>query len=318
MRTISNVAIIGAGTMGYSLAVSFTAGGCDVSLIDNKEEALQRAMVQAKSAFDVLVQAGKITMDESRRALDRIVPTIQLSKGVKSADLAVETVYEDPEVKKEVFNELDRLCQPYTIFASNSSWLDIFDIGKDLKRQKKLIVTHWFSPPHIMPLVEVAAGEKTSAETVEAVTEVLKRIGKTVLVLNKFIPGCFINRLQFLISKEIFRLVDQGYINIEDTDSALKASIAVRWPVTGYLQGIDFAGLDTVTMARTNAPGGGVTPDWPKGRIKMIADKVAQGKTGVKTGEGFYDYTGKTADEWFRKRDLNILKVVEMIKGLTL
>lgn len=112
--------------------------------------------------------------------------------------------------------------------------------------------------------------------------------------------------------------MDEGYINAEDVDYGLKASMAVRWPVVGYLQGLDFAGLDTVDRTRTHAPGGGVTPDWPKGPIKAIREKVNQGKTGVKAGEGFYNYAGRSIDEWFRKRDLNALKVVDMIEEVRL
>lgn len=316
MERIQNVTIVGAGTMGYSLAVSFSVGGCNVSLMDNKEESLHRAMIQAKHAFEVISEAGKLTMEQTKRAFERIKPTTQLREAIQSSEYVLETVYEDPEIKQKLLSELDGLCQPHCIIASNTSWLDLFEIGKEVKRQDKLILTHWFSPPHIMPLVEIAASEKTSAETIKTVIEVHKRIGKTILLFKRFIPGCFVNRLQFLISKEIFRLVDQEYINIEDVDSALKASLAVRWPVTGYLQGLDFAGLDTVNRSRTNATGGGVTPDWPKGPIKAITDRVAQGKTGVKSGKGFYNYEGETTDEWLRKRDLNTLKVAEMIKEL--
>ena len=315
MPGINHITIIGAGTMGYSLAVSFAAGGCTTSLVDNKEVSLQRGMEQVKNAFSVLVEAGKMTTGESQGALERITPTTQLREGVRSADLVVESVYENPENKREVLNELDRLCQPHTILASNTSWLDIFEIAKEVGRQDKLIITHWFSPPHIMPLVEVAVSDKTSSETIKTVVEVHKRLGKKVLVLQKFIPGCFINRLQYLISKEIFSMLDKGHFNIEDVDLALKASLAVRWPVTGFIQGLDFAGLDTINRTRTQ---GGLTPDWSKGPIKVVADKVAQGKTGVKVGEGFYSYTDNSVDEWFRKRDFNSLKVVDMIEELNL
>lgn len=191
MSRISNVAIIGAGTMGYSLAVSFAAGGCDVSLVDNKEKALRRGMEQVKNAFTVLVEAGKITVKQSQDALERTKPTTELSEGVRSADLVVETVYEDPEVKREVFTELDKLCQTDTIFASNTSWLNIFEIAKDVKRQDKLLVTHWFSPPHIMPLVEIAGGDKTSPDAIKTVIEVHKRIGKKGIGPPKIHPRLF-------------------------------------------------------------------------------------------------------------------------------
>ena len=126
--------------------------------------------------------------------------------------------------------------------------------------------------------------------------------------MKKFIPGCFINRLQKAVSNEIFQLIEEGYINPEDVDPALKTSLAVRWLGTGYIQGMDFGGLDVVLQARTLSP--------VKASIKFLEDKVARGQLGVKSGEGFYSYEGKSIEEWIRQRDISFIKIVELMEKL--
>jgi 3-hydroxybutyryl-CoA dehydrogenase len=208
---MKNVAIIGAGTMGHSLAQAFAQGGYQVFLNDTSEEVLSKAQTLISSNLDTLSRAGLFDPAEKENVLEqRISCTTDLARAVAQSDLVIEAIVEVPEVKKEMFSELDRLAPPEAILSSNTSYLDIFKFV-ETGRPEKVIITHWFAPPHIVPLVEIVQGPQTSPETVATIERILKGLGKQTIIIKKFLPGFIANRLQAALALEAYRLIDEGY-----------------------------------------------------------------------------------------------------------
>jgi len=310
---MDNVAIIGAGTMGHALAQVFAQGGYQVSLNDVSEEILQQARRLIASNLEILCQAGVFDSAEKSSVLEeRITYTTDLATAVATSELVIEAIVEDREAKKGLFSELDRLCPPEAILASNTSYLDIYQFV-ETKRPGKVIITHWFAPPHIVPLVEIVPGPQTTPETVAMVKKVLDGLGKQTIVLKKFLPGFIANRLQAALSLEVYHLLDNGYATPEDIDRATKASFGLRIPILGLVKRVDFAGVDLVQRILKNKS---YTPPPVKGRSQVVDSMVSQGRLGVKTGKGFYDYGDSLIEEILRKRDMKLLKLREFLTEL--
>jgi 3-hydroxybutyryl-CoA dehydrogenase len=312
MTKIQNVTIIGAGTMGHSLAQVFAQGGCNVWLNDLKDEILNKAKRLISSNLKTLVDLGMLETNQPAAILDRIQTTTKIEKAGENAHLVVEAIVEDAAAKKKMFTTLDRVCPPQAILASNTSYLDIFKFV-ETKRPEKVLITHWFAPPHLVPLVEIVRGPNTSPETVEALKALLIHLGKKPIVLSKFLPGFIANRLQSALRIEAHFLLDHGYATAEDIDEATKASFGLRIPILGLLKREDFAGLDVVQKNLNNRL---YQPPEAKGSSKTLDRLIAQGKLGVKTGSGFYDYQGRSTEDLMRERDIKLIKLREFLRGL--
>ncbi len=302
---IRRILVVGAGTMGHSLAQTFAQGGYAVALVDIDGETLEKAASLIASNLRSLEELGLTEKRKSREIVKRIGLFTSLQEGACGADLAIEAIFEDPEAKEDLFQKLEDVCPARTIFASNTSYLNVFEF-KTLKRLDKTIITHWFVPPHIIPLVEVVRGPRTSRKTVETVKNLLSQLGKQPIVMDTFIPGFIVNRLQRALAREIFHLLDNGYATAEDIDTAVKASLGYRIPILGVVQRYDFAGIDFVYQVMKNPPIDLVSEDKPSETVKDLVDR---GYLGVKSGRGFYDYSGKKMEEILRDRDMKLLKL---------
>lgn len=296
---IKNVAVLGAGTMGVGIAQSFAQAGIDVQLFDINVEALERAPQLMRSNLETLERHGLSKAEEREAIVARIHPCVELRDAVSDADVVVECVFEKKEIKRDVFSKLDEFCPERTIFASNTSYLNIFEVVPE-KRQENTVIAHWFAPPHIIPLVEVVRGEWTANTTVEVVTALLEQVGKTPIVMNKFVPGFAINRILRILGREIFFLLDNDYMSAADLDKAVKASIAPRMMALGLVQRYDFTGIDLSAGNLKN-------PDYLEPPIdndpKSLRELVEDGSLGVKSGLGFYDYRDKEISETLADRD---------------
>jgi 3-hydroxybutyryl-CoA dehydrogenase len=174
-----------------------------------------------------------------------------------------------------------------------------------------MIITHWWAPPHLIPLVDVVRGPKSSAETVETVRRVLLKLGKIPVVMEKFIPGFIVNRLQRAMAREIFYLLDQGYATPEQIDTAVKNSLGVRIPVAGVVQRYDFTGLDLALVFEENPSIHLVSRRRP---FETLIRLVRNGHLGVKSGKGFYDYSSRKMPEVLRERDLKLIETIKFFK----
>lgn len=312
MTAIRNVAIIGAGTMGHSLAQVFAQGGYPVRLMDLKEEILSKAKSLMASNLQTLVELRLLKKNQQSPILSRIQTTTNLEEAGKKADLVIEAIIEDAGAKKEMFQALDEICPPSAILASNTSYLDIFKFV-ETKRPEKVLITHWFAPPHIVPLVEIVRGPQTAQETVDAVKTLLIGLGKRPIVLSKFLPGFIGNRLQSALGLEVFYLLDSGYATAEDIDEVTKASFGLRLPILGLVKRMDFTGLDLTQKILSNRS---YQPPMVSGQSTSVDRLIAQGKLGVKTGSGFYDYGGRSTEEIMKERDGKLIKLRKFLQDL--
>lgn len=310
---MNKMAVIGAGTMGHSFAHIFAQGGYRVSLHDISEDALKQARRLIASNLKTLTEVGLCDPEVKATILnEQITFTTDLNQAVADTELVVEAIVEDADAKKTLFNELDRIAPPHTILASNTSYLDIYQF-METNRPQKVIITHWFAPPHIVPLVEIVPGPQTAPETVAKVKDIIEDLGKQTVVLKKFLPGFIANRLQAALTREVMNLLDNGYATPQDIDKATKASFGLRIPILGLVKRLDFSGLDLVQKVLRNKS---YTPPPVKERFEMVDLLISQGHLGAKTGRGFYEYGEMPVEDIFKERDIKLLKLKEFLTEL--
>jgi 3-hydroxybutyryl-CoA dehydrogenase len=304
-KNVKRVAVIGAGVMGHSIAQVFAQAGILVRLVDVKNAFLAHALQLVKSNLRTLADCGRVSPQAIPAILDRIRPTTDLADAVKEVDFVLEAVVEIPEVKKKVFAQLEAACPENVVLASNTSGLEIFKIieVKDLSR---VVVTHWFAPPHIIPLVEVVPGPATAPGVLQFAAQLMERIGKKPLVMKQFIQRFIVNRIQNAIVRAALEMITNGWASPEQIDLAVKTSLGIRLPIVGVVQSLDFTGLNLIH-------------DMTKGtgtENPLIEERVRQGHLGASTSKGIYDYGGRSEEEILRKRDLLYLKVLDFLENL--
>jgi 3-hydroxybutyryl-CoA dehydrogenase len=309
MNKIKKIMVIGSGTMGHGIAQIFATAGYQVAMQDSIPQALVRADTLIKSSLDTMVEAGIVKKADIPAILSRITPTTSLEEAAKDADLAIECIVENKEAKIDLFKKLDAACPPKTILASNSSMLNIFDFV-ECSRPDKLIVTHFYAPPQIIPLVDILKNEKTDPKNVDAVVDILKKMGKKPIIFNKPVSGYVVSRLMIAYQREIYYLLDNGFLSAKDLDDAIIWGLAMRMIVVGGVQRIDFGGLDLSAKNATNTKDS--TP--LEYKPKLLYQLVEQGNLGVKTGKGFYDYDGKSEAELAHARDVKLLKLLKILQ----
>lgn len=304
-ETIRKAAVIGAGVMGHSIAQVFAAAGVEVVLVDLKSESLKRAMKLIRSNCETLAEFNRIRRDDIPKIVERIHTSTDLPVAVRDVDIVVEAVNEVKSLKKTLFRDLSRYCRKDTILASNTSGLNIYKFVK-VDNPSRLIIHHWFAPPHIIPLVEVVPGDTTSRETIETSVDLLKKLGKRPLVLKKFFPSFIVNRVQNMISFSFHTILDKEWATPQEIDEAVKSVLGIRLPVVGIAQSQDFTGLDLIYDIQKRSPI----------RFKCIKTRYARGEYGVKTGKGFYDYKGRSEEEILKKRDAMYLRMQDFIEEI--
>ena len=305
LEDVENVTVVGAGIMGHGIAQVFALGGYRVSLNDVNETILSNAVSRLKANLKTFSDNGIISPDEIDATLSRITTTTNLETAVRDVDYVTEAVVEEIESKRQLFNQLDALCPPRTILASNSSSQLISDFASATRRQDRVVLTHWFNPPHIVPTVEIIRGHRTSDDTVELVYALLKKVGKLPVRILKEIPGYLVNRIQMAMLREVWHLWEQGVASAEDIDLAVKGSFGFRLASIGPLLTNDLGGHDTTyRVAKYLLPLINDSHE-PAAAFKRM---VEAGDFGAKTGKGFFDYSEQ---EWSRiteKRDQEFLQ----------
>jgi 3-hydroxybutyryl-CoA dehydrogenase len=290
---IKRVAVVGAGLMGHGIAQEFALAGYAVSLHDITDEKLEEALKDIQNDLRWLTDTGLITGEQAKSAPARIHTSTCLDDTVSGVDLVVEAVFEDLDLKQRTFQELDRLCPERTILASNTSTLMPSKFASVTRRPDKVLVVHYFNPPLLIPLVEVVRGEDTSNETVTAVCDLLTQMGKSPVVVEKEAPGFIVNRLQVALLREALSLVRQGIASPRDVDTAMKTSMGRRWAVAGVFEVFDLAGWDVLQAIVSEVlPHVESSSEVPA----LLQEKVERDELGVKTGQGFYEWTPETAE----------------------
>ena len=285
---IKNIAIIGAGLMGHGIAQEFACAGYRVHLHDITEEQLNNARVQIGKNLMLLAEKCVIEEISISATLQRIHTTTDLTAAAKTADFVVEAVSENLPLKQQIFEELDSLCQPHTILASNTTALMPSQIGVNTKRTDKILNTHYFNPPYLIPLVELIRSPDTSDETVSVTFDILTAIGKTPAIIEKEALGFVGPRLQAALIREAFAIVEQGIASAETVDLVVRNSFGRRLSVAGPFEVFELAGWDLVLAAFEELYKDlNSSPDINP----LLREMVESGKLGVKSGEGFYQWT---------------------------
>src|SRR3989475_12018685 len=272
------IAVIGAGEMGHGVAELAALHGHDVRLRDIKKEYIDRGMERIRWSLGKLVEKKQITEAQADEALGRIQATLELREACHDADFVIEAVFEDPELKRKVFRELDEAAPPHTILSSNTSALPITDMASATKRPKKVVGMHFFNPPMLMPLVEVIRADTTSDATLQAAVDLAKSFGKTVVVVKKDVPGFITTRVLGPYFEQAAWIHEREGMPIETIDAAMR--FRAGFPM-GPFELADQVGVDVLHDLILNAH---------RPMPRSVQDLVDRKKLGHKVGEGFYAY----------------------------
>lgn len=278
------LAVVGAGLMGSGIAQVAAQAGWQVTVRDVDEPALSRGMAAIKGSLDKFVAKGTLPAADAEAALARLTTTTDLD-AVSDADLVVEAVFEQVDVKRQLFAELDRLCRDDAVLATNTSAIPITTIAAATKRPESVVGTHFFSPVPLMALVELVRGYATSDATLATARAFAEEIGKTVVVVNRDVAGFVTTRLVCALVMEAVKLVENGVISAEDLDTACRLGFG---HAMGPLATTDLTGVDVLVHASENIYADSRDPKFvpPESLLRM----VAAGHLGRKSGQGFYSY----------------------------
>ncbi len=282
--TIQNVLVIGAGTMGAGIAQLVAQQGMNATITDISKDLSDKARAKIEKGLSDRVEKGKITKEEKDAVLSRIRCAGDL-KVAKEADIVIESIVENLDIKKKVFAELDGIARPEVLFLTNTTSLSITAMAEATKRPDKVVQMHFFNPPTIMKLVEIMPGKKTSAETLKQATDFALKLGKDPVVCKDEAPAGIVSRVLGQMLNEATWLVASGVAEPADIDKAMK--LGANHPM-GPLQLIDLIGLDVHRAKMQTLKT--VLNDPRYTHPKLVDEMIEQGKLGKKSGKGFYDY----------------------------
>jgi 3-hydroxybutyryl-CoA dehydrogenase len=285
IEEIRTICVVGSGTMGAQIAQQSALGGYDVWLTDVSEDQLKTAVESNRRLVMRRVDKEQITADEAAAALKRVTTTTSLEEAAGQADFVFEAIVEKLQPKRELFERLDAVVQGRTILATNSSTIPVSKLADATQRPDRCVNTHFFHPVLVMQLCEVGRGPQTSDETVDTTMELVRRIGRVPVLLEKEIDGFIVNRILHAASQEAMRLYEGGYADFADIDLAVEKGL--NWPM-GPFKLADFSGVDiTYNARREKFEGSADEHDRP---AEFLRRMVETGRLGRKTGVGFYDY----------------------------
>ncbi|BAR07027.1 3-hydroxybutyryl-CoA dehydrogenase [Scardovia inopinata JCM 12537] len=294
--------------MGHATALEFAVHGYDVNLIDLSDQALAKGMDLIRRDLDELYQHGLLMKEETRDdVLERFSLFTDLAAGVKDADYITESVAENLEVKKDLWKAVEEAAAADAIFTTNTSGLSPTAIADVLEKPDRFVVAHYWNPAHLMPLVEVVPGRYTSEQTVNTTVDLLTAIGKKPARLHRESPGFVGNRIQMAVIREALHIVEEGIASVEDVDTIVTYSLGRRWNILGPIISADLGGLDIFYKISTYLPQDLDNSTEPN---KLLADKVAEGDLGSKSGQGFYRWTGQKGAETIARRDEELMKAL--------
>ncbi len=310
---IKTIGVVGAGLMGHGIAQVFVLKGFKVKLFDNDPKVLESAPAKIRNNLRTLSELHLVKSSGVAQALDHLQLCKSLPEMCNGVELIIEAVSENLDLKRVVFSDLERLAAPQTILCSNTSGISIGKIGERLRFKERVVGTHFWNPPHLVPCVEVIQSPCTSPEVFQTVVELMKKVGKEPVRVLKDIPGFLGNRLQHALWREAISLVEKGIAEPEDIDKVVKYGFGLRLAFLGPLETADLAGLDLVYDIHQYLFPELENRSTPSPLLKTLVDQKA---TGVKAKKGFYHWTGDRIERIIHQRDKALLRITEVIKGL--
>jgi 3-hydroxybutyryl-CoA dehydrogenase len=308
---IKRISVIGAGLMGHGIAQVFAAAGYQVTLMDIDRDRLERALLDIRENLGLMSENGLVAQADTGRIVRRIAKTTELEEAAQS-DFVVEAAPEELELKQDLFERLDSLAPPEVILATNTSVISITEIAARASNKGRIVGTHFWNPPYLVPLVEVIPGAGSSQATVDAAFELLASAGKHPVRVKKDVPGFVGNRLQHALWREAVSIVERGIADAETVDEVVKTGFGMRLPVLGPLENADMIGLDLTLQIH------GYILQYIEDSHEpspLLRQKVESGALGFKTGLGFETWT---PERIARSRDdlqLNLMSRIREKEG---
>ena len=299
MTDTRKVAVIGSGTMGPGMAATFARQGYETSLFDIKPEQLEKAKGAVDFVYTTLTNGGFMTAEEADAGRGRLTYTDDLAAALNGADFVVETVPERRDIKQQVYQQIESLVGDDVIIASNTSGIPISEIASVAQNPSRVVGMHWSNPPHLIPVIEVIRGADTSDETADATVEMVKSIGMVPAIVDKDIAGFVENRILYAIMREALHLLDEGVASAEAIDTITKWGIGYKLAVIGPLELLDVAGLDIYNSVASYL---NADLNASSDISSTVTSKVAEGKLGMKTQGGLFEYTPEKIQQLQQQR----------------
>jgi 3-hydroxybutyryl-CoA dehydrogenase len=303
LEDIRRVGVVGAGTMGFGIALNFALGGYETIMADLTDQILSQASTRIKRTLDIFVDEGLVTQQQANNAIARVTTTTDLAS-MANSDFVTEAVVERVEDKRKLFSHLDAMCPSHTIIVSNTSSLLLNDFTSEVKRQDKLAITHYFVPPYLVPVVEVGKGPGTSQETLDITIGLMTKIKKVPIRVLKMLPGYVVNRIQGAMRREAYRLWAEGVASAEDIEQGIKSTFGFRCPYDGPMTIYDLSGVWRWPEDVRNA----LVESWLNSEepfrleaYRRIKQHVAEGKPWLIEPERLSDVSEKRDRECIRK-----------------
>ncbi|MEW5912177.1 MAG: 3-hydroxyacyl-CoA dehydrogenase family protein [Thermodesulfobacteriota bacterium] len=313
-QDIQRMAVIGAGTMGAGLALSFAVAGIEARLFDISPRQLEVGRERIAKALALFQQEGVVSPEQAR-AVPGLIPAYRdRAAALDGAQFVLEAVPEDLALKQRLMAQMQQEAAPGTVLASNTSALYITQIAAQCPRPELVCGMHWWNPPELVPLVEVVKGQRTSEATARLVYELCQRVDRVPIMVKKEAPGFVGNRMQLALFREAMHIVEQGIADPQDVDRAVKHALGFRWSFIGPLETADLGNLDTWHRVASYLFPFLSDAKEPPARLGQL---VAQGHLGVQTGQGLYDYTPQEAADKVRRRDLYFLRERRLVKEVS-
>jgi len=306
--SFESAAVIGTGMMGPGIAMTLALGGLRATILGRTIASATEGLAKARRQLAVLSDNELITPLQASQAGERIGASAEFESNVAAADIVIESAPENMEFKQDLFARIDSIAEPSTVLTSNTSGLSITAVASRCRHPERVLTTHFWNPPHLMPLVEIIRGEKTDPGIPTRIAALLKHCGKVPVLVKRDTPGQLGNRLQGALIREAIHIVQEGIADAEDVDLAAKCGFGIRLPVYGIFEHQDIVGLDMVLSISDYVSKDLCNkPEAPR----LLKEKVARGELGAKTGRGFYDWSRKDADAVRARRDRFVLAVLK-------
>jgi 3-hydroxybutyryl-CoA dehydrogenase len=305
---IRDVGVVGAGTMGAGIAQVFAQAGYTVRWYNRSAAGLRRGLARIRDNQSLLIRHGALTAGQAEAALARLHPTEELTD-LAGVQLVSESIAENLSAKQALFKALDRRCGDAAIFTTNTSGLSISRLAEAVSRPQRFAGLHYANPAHIIPAIEIIKGEETSDATCEVLTALARRLGKRPVLVQREVPGFIANRLQFALLREALHLIEAGVASAADVDATIRHGLGLRWALFGPLEIADLGGLDVFdTIAGYLFQDLSNTAEVPS----ILHQRVAEGRLGIKSGDGFYTYTPEQGQALAAQRDEALLALLHV------